>query len=131
MQAMQKPRSFAGPGEFRAWLEEHHAGATELLVRCFKTQAGDRGLTYRQALDEALCMGWIDGVRREPRTRSASPCASRRGRRGAPGAHVNAARVGELRAEGRMHAAGLAAFAARVETSYSYETRPRELAPPS
>src|SRR5574341_2030869 len=58
------PRAFGGPAEFCAWLVEHHARATELLVRCFKARASHRGMTYRQALDEALCMGWIDGVRR-------------------------------------------------------------------
>jgi uncharacterized protein YdeI (YjbR/CyaY-like superfamily) len=56
--------TFRSPEQFRAWLETHHQNATELLVRCYKVEAGQKGLTDRRALDEALCFGWIDGVRR-------------------------------------------------------------------
>jgi uncharacterized protein YdeI (YjbR/CyaY-like superfamily) len=122
------PRSFAGPREFRAWLEEHHARVAELLVRCWKTQACHRGMTYRQALDEALCLGWIDGVRRSLDEASFSVRFTPRTPKSAWSA-VNVARVGQLRAEGRMHPAGLAAFDARVETDCSYESRPQALAP--
>lgn len=125
---MQKPRSFTGPGAFRAWLEANHARATELLVRCWKTQASHRGLTYRQALDEALCLGWIDGVRRRLDQDSFTVRFTPRKPKSAWSA-VNVARVGELQAEGRMHPAGLAVFRAGVKTGYSYENRPRELAP--
>ena len=59
---MSAPRAFRNPAAFRAWLERHHATATELEIRLFKVHASDRGLTYAQALDEALCFGWIDGV---------------------------------------------------------------------
>ena len=63
---MSKPElvSFPTPAAFRAWLKAHHATATELLLRCFKVHAADQGVTYAQALDEALCYGWIDGIRR-------------------------------------------------------------------
>jgi uncharacterized protein YdeI (YjbR/CyaY-like superfamily) len=122
------PRSFAGPAEFRAWIEEHHARATELLVRCWKVEARHRGMTYRQALDEALCLGWIDGVRRSVDEASFSVRFTPRKPKSAWSA-VNIARVGQLQAEGRMHAAGLAAFDARVKSGYSYESRPRALAP--
>jgi uncharacterized protein YdeI (YjbR/CyaY-like superfamily) len=57
-------RTFSSAREFRTWLRAHHRSATELLVRCYKVAAEDHGLTYREALDEALCFGWIDGVRR-------------------------------------------------------------------
>ena len=57
-------KAFASPEEFRAWLIANHGSVKELLVRCYKSHARDRGLTYRQAVDEALCFGWIDGVRR-------------------------------------------------------------------
>jgi uncharacterized protein YdeI (YjbR/CyaY-like superfamily) len=122
------PRSFPGPESFRAWLEKHHARETELLVRCWKTQAGHRGLTYRQALDEALCQGWIDGVRRSLDQDSFSVRFTPRKAKSAWSA-LNIARVGQLRAEGRMQPAGLAAFRARVKPQYSYESRPRALAP--
>ena len=123
-----RPKSFAGPAEFRAWLEEHHSRATELLVRCGKAGASRRRMTYRQALDEALCLGWIDGVRRSLDEVSFSVRFTPRQPKSAWSA-VNVARVGELRAAGRMHPAGLAAFDARVKTGYSYESRPPALAP--
>jgi uncharacterized protein YdeI (YjbR/CyaY-like superfamily) len=56
--------TFTSPQKFRAWLEKNHRATSELLVRCYKVHAGGQGLTYREALDEALCFGWIDGVRR-------------------------------------------------------------------
>src|SRR5512139_3834656 len=56
------PKTFRTAAAFRAWLEKNHARATELDLRLFKVHAARRGLTYAQALDEALCFGWIDGV---------------------------------------------------------------------
>ena len=56
-------RQFLSAEEFRAWLEKNHARADELWVGFYKKSAGRRGATYSQALDEALCYGWIDGVR--------------------------------------------------------------------
>jgi uncharacterized protein YdeI (YjbR/CyaY-like superfamily) len=55
--------TFASGREFRKWLESNYQSANELLVRCYKGGARNKGLTYREALDEALCFGWIDGVR--------------------------------------------------------------------
>ena len=57
------PTTFRSQAAFRLWLETHHATAMQLVVHCFKVAHGTRGLTYRGALDEALCFGWIDGVR--------------------------------------------------------------------
>ena len=54
-------RSFRGAREFRAWLEEHHAQSDGLLLRIFKKDTGIATVTYAEALDEALCFGWIDG----------------------------------------------------------------------
>ena len=53
---------FSGPDEFRAWLEEHHGSATELWMGLYKRHVPDRGLTWEQAVPEALCFGWIDSV---------------------------------------------------------------------
>jgi uncharacterized protein YdeI (YjbR/CyaY-like superfamily) len=121
-------RAFSDPAEFRAWLEAHHDSATELLVRCRKVQAGRKGLTYRQALDEALCIGWIDGVRRGVDEGSFSVRFSPRKPKSA-WSTVNITRFRQLQKEGRVHPAGLAAFQARVKTPYSYENRPQALAP--
>jgi uncharacterized protein YdeI (YjbR/CyaY-like superfamily) len=123
--------AFRSPAAFRAWLARHHASAKELLVRCYKVHAKDKGITYGQALDEALCFGWIDGVRRSVDADSFSQRFSPRKARSAWSA-VNIKRVRKLRAEGRMRAAGLAAFGARSASNsrrYSYESRPRGLAP--
>lgn len=125
---MSAPTSFRSAAGFRRWLTRHYAGGSELLVRLFKVHAKHLGLTYREALDEALCFGWIDGVRRghdadsflirfTPR-KSASYWSD-----------VNVKRAKELVAEGRMHAAGLATFRrhdpARAPR-YSFESAPRE-----
>jgi uncharacterized protein YdeI (YjbR/CyaY-like superfamily) len=56
--------TFPSSQAFRTWLARHHKTASELLVRCSKAQAKEKGLTYAEAVDEALCFGWIDGVRR-------------------------------------------------------------------
>lgn len=58
------PAHFSTPAELRALLERHHAGARELVVRCYKAHAREMGSVHSQALDEALCFGWMDGVRR-------------------------------------------------------------------
>jgi uncharacterized protein YdeI (YjbR/CyaY-like superfamily) len=113
---------------FRAWLERNHARATELFLRCRKTGAAGRGVTYREALDEALCIGWIDGVRRAVDEDSFSVRFTPRKPKSAWSA-VNIARARQLEAEGRMHPAGLEAFRARVKPRYSYESRPLDLAP--
>jgi uncharacterized protein YdeI (YjbR/CyaY-like superfamily) len=126
--AVGEPRSFSGPASFRAWLEKHHSRETALVVRCWKVAAAHRGLTYRQALDEALCLGWIDGVRHGLDEESFSVRFTPRKPKSGWSA-VNIARARQLEAEGRMHSAGLAALRARVKPRYSYESRPRALAP--
>ena len=124
------PRSFRTPEDFRAWLERHHATKTELIVRLFKVRASHRGIGYKEALDEALCFGWIDGVRRgldgDSYTQRFTPRKKK-----SNWSRVNIARAGELRAAGRMHAAGLAAFEQRDEGAvapYSFESPPLALA---
>ena len=65
-----KPRFFSSPAQFRQWLEKNHDSAAELLVGFHKKDSGKKSITYPQALDEALCFGWIDGVRRSLDERS-------------------------------------------------------------
>jgi len=125
------PRSFASPKAFRAWLARHHGTASELLVRCYKTHASAGGLTYAEAVDEALCFGWIDGVRRSVDAESFSVRFSPRKPKSFWSA-VNIRKATALEAAGRMRAAGRAAFAARearAAKGYSYESKPRALHP--
>ncbi len=120
-------RPFAGPAEFRAWLAKNHATVSELFVRCSKAHVS-AGLTYRQALDEALCMGWIDGVRHSVDQASFSVRFTPRKPKSA-WSTVNIKRFQELQADGRVKRAGLSAFEARVKSHYSFESRPQDLAP--
>ena len=119
------PIFFEAPAQLRAWLEEHHATASELWVGYYKKASGRRSLTWSQVVDEALCFGWIDGkVQRIDEHRYRQRLTPRR-----PNSNwsaVNIAKVAELRAQGRMTPAGEAAFAARREDRsavYSYERR--------
>ena len=125
-----KPTFFASQEEWRAWLEEHHAQADELLVGFHKVATGKGGLAYKQALDEALAFGWIDAVHgggdgywtiRFTRRRPKSIWSQ-----------VNIKRIGELTRLGRMHPAGIKAFETRDEkrtNRYSFENRDAKLAP--
>jgi len=126
-----RPVAFLSAAAFRAWLTRHHARKTELLIRIFKRHAHAKGMTYFDALDEALCFGWIDGVRRGLDSDSFSIRFSPR-RPGSIWSAVNIRRAGALEAAGRMRAAGLAAFRARTKKRsrvYAYESRPRALSP--
>jgi uncharacterized protein YdeI (YjbR/CyaY-like superfamily) len=123
--------TFSSRQEFRHWLLEHHDSASELIVRCYKAVSKHKGLTYPEALEEALCFGWIDGVRRAIDEDSFSNRFSPR-RPGSKWSAVNIKRATELQTAGRMHASGKAAFAARsasADRRYSYETRLSRLAP--
>ena len=122
---------FDSAAEWRAWLERNHATARELTVRCWKVDHREHGLTYADALDEALCFGWIDGVRRRLDERSFSTRFTPR-RRGSVWSAVNIRRAEALRGSGRMRPAGEAAFAARTERRsrrYSYERPAAALTP--
>lgn len=126
-----EPRFFETPAELRRWFEKNHANQTELMLGLYKVHAAERGVTYQQALDEALCFGWIDGVRygRDDDTlkirftpRKAKSIWSQ----------VNVGKVKKLLAEGRMTPAGLAAYEARDPARmnrYSFENAARELPP--
>ena len=120
------PRTFRSQARFRAWLEGHHRTVAELVVRCFKVEFAARGLTYRQALDEALCFGWIDGVRRSFDEASFTVRFTPRKPRSG-WSRVNVKRAEELRAAGRMRPPGLEAFEAGKATAYSYETERKGL----
>jgi uncharacterized protein YdeI (YjbR/CyaY-like superfamily) len=120
-----EPIFFETPAELRAWLEEHHETAQELFVGAYRKATGKRSLTWPQIVDEALCFGWIDGIRRGIDDESWSIRLTPRKPR-SNWSSVNIARVVELEKEGRMQPAGRAAFERRSESRsgiYSYEQR--------
>jgi len=128
---MQKPKFFKTPADFRLWLERHHESKDELIVGFYKRGSGKPSITWPESVDEALCFGWIDGVRR-----SAGPDAytirftPRRPR--SIWSAVNIRRATELLAAGRMSAKGRAAFEARSEERsrvYSYEQTSHDFNP--
>jgi uncharacterized protein YdeI (YjbR/CyaY-like superfamily) len=122
---MSEPRAFKKSGDFRAWLKKNHARETELLVLLYKVHAAERGMTYKPALDEALCFGWIDGVRRGLDEDSFTIRFTPRKLRSIWSA-VNIKRVEELEAAGLMEEPGRAAFRAREESRsrvYSFENK--------
>jgi uncharacterized protein YdeI (YjbR/CyaY-like superfamily) len=121
----EDPIYFTSAGELRDWFAANHGTATELWLGSYKKATGKPTVTWSEAVDEALCVGWIDSVRYslDPE-RSAQRFTPRR--KGSNWSAVNIAKVKEMTEEGRMRPAGLAAFEARTEERsaiYSYEQR--------
>ena len=122
---------FSGPEEFRAWLEANHDTEPELWMGLYKKHVPDRGLTWEQAVPEALCFGWIDSVSqridddaRRQRWTPRKPSSI--------WSVVNIAHVERLAAEGKMHPAGIAAFERRRDDRsavYSHENSGGEFPP--
>ncbi len=127
-----KPTFFPTPAKWRAWLAKHHAKEKELLVGFYKRDSGKPSITWPESVDQALCFGWIDGVRHSLGETSYTIRFTPR-RPGSIWSNVNIRRVKALKAEGLMKPAGLAAFAKRKEYKsgiYSYEQRPQEVPEP-
>jgi uncharacterized protein YdeI (YjbR/CyaY-like superfamily) len=125
------PRYFETPAAFRRWLEANHDRAAELLVGFRKVGSGKPSMTWKESVGEALCYGWIDGVRKRIDDDSYTIRFTPR-RPGSIWSAVNIRRVGELEAAGRMMPAGLAVFRARNPERtnlYSFEARNPELGP--
>ena len=108
-----KPKFFSTPPDFRAWLEAHHETEKELLVGFHKKGTGKPSITWPESVDEALCFGWIDGVRHSVNSGAYTIRFTPR-RPTSIWSAVNVARVEELKKAGRMRPAGLRAFAART-----------------
>ena len=124
-----KPTFFKSPEEFRRWLEKNHASVDEILVGFHKKGSGKKSITYSEALDEALCFGWIDGVRRSFDETSYTIRFTPRKPRSI-WSLVNVKHVERLTKDGRMHPAGVAAFERRAPQRtgvYSFENAPRDL----
>jgi len=121
-----KPRFFASGAAFRAWLERHHATSPGLLVGLNRVGSGRGGLTYAEALDAALCFGWIDGQRRGVDAHTWTIRFVPR-RRGSIWSLINVRHVERLKRAGLMAPAGLAAYAERDPAKtgiYSFEREP-------
>jgi uncharacterized protein YdeI (YjbR/CyaY-like superfamily) len=119
------PLFFASAEDFREWLAANHASATEQWVGFYRKATGRPSVTWPESVDEALCVGWIDGIRKRIDESSYKIRFTPR-KRGSTWSAVNIARVAELQRAGRMQPAGLAAFAARTEAKsaiYAYEQR--------
>lgn len=105
---------FESPDAFRAWLEKHHASASEVFVGLWRAHTRKPTITWNQGIDQALCFGWIDGVRHPLSPDSYSIRFTPR-RAGSQWSQVNIEKVKALRAAGLMTPAGEAAFETRVE----------------
>ena len=126
-----EPHYFDSPAAFRGWLEAHHEGAAELWVGYHKVGTGVPSMTWSESVDEALCFGWIDGVRKRVDERRYAIRFTPR-RPSSPWSRVNLAKVEALIADGRMRPAGRAAYEARPAepAGYSYEERPKAFPEP-
>ncbi len=128
-----KPTFFESAAAFRRWLERHHASEKELLVGLYKKQAKHRGLTYAEAVDEALCFGWIDGKANalddERWVQRYTPR-----KRGSTWSRVNLAKYAALEQAGRVAPAGRAAHDGRdprKQDLYSFEQEKPSKLPPA
>jgi uncharacterized protein YdeI (YjbR/CyaY-like superfamily) len=120
-----KPRFFATPPEFRAWLEKNHARERELLVGFYKKGTTKPSITWPESVDEALCFGWIDGVRRSLGDEAYTIRFTPRKPTSIWSA-INVDNVAKLEKQGKMTEAGRLAFAARTAARtgvYSFERK--------
>jgi len=127
-----KATHFRSPEELRKWFAKHHRTATELWVGFHKVGTGAASITWPESVDEALCVGWIDGVRKRIDDHSYAIRFTPR-KPGSTWSAVNTRRAEALEDEGRMQAAGLKALGARREEKsgiYSYEQMHGDLVEP-
>jgi uncharacterized protein YdeI (YjbR/CyaY-like superfamily) len=123
-----KATFFPTPSAWRKWLAAHHAKRDELWVGFHKKDSGRPSITWPESVDEALCYGWIDGIRRSLGAISYVIRFTPR-RPGSTWSAVNIRRVAELKRQRRMRAAGLRAFERRiVDRSYAYSYEQRKTA---
>ena len=122
---------FKTPANFRRWLEKNHARSAELVVGFYKLGSGKPSITYPEARDQALCFGWIDGVRKaldhESYTVRFTPRKSK-----SSWSNVNIGRVETMLKDGLMMAAGLEAYEARSSERsgiYAFENKQQGLDP--
>ena len=124
-------RFFRSGAHFRKWLEKNHDKAPELWLGFYRKDSGKGGITYHEALDEALCFGWIDGIRKKLDESSFTNRFTPR-RPGSIWSSVNVAHVERLTRAGKMRPAGIAAFKAKDDARtgvYSFERENAKLEP--
>lgn len=120
-----EPTFFETPADYRAWLEANHDKEKELLVGFYKTKSGKPSITWPESVDQVLCFGWIDGVRRRIDDDSYSIRFTPR-KPGSIWSDVNVKKVAELTEQGLMRPAGVKAYEARKEDKsgiYSFEQK--------
>jgi uncharacterized protein YdeI (YjbR/CyaY-like superfamily) len=111
---MSEPIYFESPREFYEWLEQHHETESEVYVGIYKKHTGRRAMSWSEAVDQALCFGWIDGrANTIDEDRYMQRFTPRRP--GSNWSEINIAKVAKLEQEGLMRPAGLAAFERRME----------------
>lgn len=123
------PTFFATPADFRKWLQQHHEKEQELLVGFYKKGTGKPSITWDESVNEALCFGWIDGVRKSIDGESYTIRFTPR-KASSIWSAINIRKMKELTDQGKMTAAGLAAFAKRKEDKsaiYTYEREHHQL----
>ncbi|MEO5857413.1 MAG: YdeI/OmpD-associated family protein [Pyrinomonadaceae bacterium] len=121
---------FKNQADFRKWLEKNHDKAVELTVGFYKIGSGKASMIWMEAVDQALCFGWIDGVRRKIDEESYSNRFTPR-RPTSNWSAINIAKVEDLKSKGLMTPSGIAAYEKRLEHKsriYSYESDPAKLA---
>ena len=126
-----KPTYFPTPAAFRAWLTENHAEQAELYVGFHKKDSGKPSITYHEAVDQALCFGWIDGVRKSVNSTSYTIRFTPRKPK-SYWSKVNTKRANELIQQGLMQPPGAKVFAARDQATtkrYSFEREAAKLTP--
>jgi uncharacterized protein YdeI (YjbR/CyaY-like superfamily) len=122
---LSQARFFANAAEFRSWLEENHATETELLVGFHRAATGRPSMSWAESVDEALCFGWIDGVRRGIDAASYTIRFTPR-KRASRWSAVNVRNVERLSKLGLMRPAGIRAAGRRdpADSGYTYNLRP-------
>ncbi|GAB4300727.1 MAG: YdeI/OmpD-associated family protein [Ignavibacteriaceae bacterium] len=120
---------FKNSRDFRKWLAKNHNKSDEIFVGFYKIGTGKKSITYPEALDEALCFGWIDGIRYKIDEESYKIRFTPR-RKNSNWSKVNTLRAKQLHSEGKMNPAGIAAFNShklKSRITYSYEERIEKL----
>lgn len=129
---MQSPIFFKSASDLHKWFEKNHDQVSEAWIGFYHVKSGKKGITYKEAVDEALCFGWIDGIRKGIDGSSYVNRFTPR-RKSSNWSNVNIKRMQELITEGRVKPPGLAAFSAREEKQsgvYSFEQAHHKLAAP-
>lgn len=125
------PVFFKSANELNKWFQKNHNKASELWIGFYAVRSGKKGLSYKEAVDEALCFGWIDGIRKGINETSYVNRFTPR-KKNSTWSIVNTKRLGELMKEERVHPSGLAAFKKRVKEQsgvYSFEQDSHKLSP--